>query len=239
MVKIISMGRRCVTDFFLEKYKLRNFSGPFSYLLVDFEVAINEINTNFKNYFKDIKKVENHNIKYLPHWRMTSTFYYNNYYLKLDIKKDIYSQTNMLIWNHHNILKEKETFKRRINRVLDFLKNDKCILFYIDKIYTKNNIDEYIKYLNNFIKNNFKFNHKILFIIPFDNNHYNNFNCKKYYNNDILYIYLIKVTKISDLEKQTKIQNITDTKTPLLDVDIHDKNINWNLLYQNIKHFFN
>lgn len=73
----------------LEKFKIRTFSGPFSYLFVDFETALKIINTEFKHYFSNITKVTNTNykIKYLPHWRMTSSFYINKTYSD-EIKKN-------------------------------------------------------------------------------------------------------------------------------------------------------
>lgn len=73
---IISIGRRCTTDQFLEKYKLKKFSTPFSSIFCDFETAIYFIYNNFKN-FLNIKKVVNHNYKQMNHWRLAPKFYYN------------------------------------------------------------------------------------------------------------------------------------------------------------------
>jgi hypothetical protein len=46
------------------------------------------------------------------------------------------------LWNHHNPIKEKETFERRITRFLEFLRNpDDCLLLYITKITNYNLIN--------------------------------------------------------------------------------------------------
>lgn len=236
MKNIITIGRRCTTDSFLEKYKIRKFSGPFSYLIIDFESALIEINNNFCNYLKKIKKINNKKILYLKHWRMSITdFYINENYLNLKLNNLIYNEKRVLLWNHHNPIKQNILFKRRINRVLNLLKNTKCVLFYIDKI-CEINIDTYILYINNIIKKYYNYNHKIIFILPITDDIYKNFDCKLYYSNDTIDIFLLKVTPINDLVKETKKQR--KKGTPLLDIDINDKNINWNLLYKNINHLF-
>lgn len=48
---------------------------------------------------------------------------------------------------------------------------------------------------------------------------------------------MLKTTPIIDLEIETKKQN--NKRTPLLDTDNNDKNINWNILIKNIKYEYN
>lgn len=167
---------------------------------------------------------------------MTKKYFINNYFSKSLINKNFYDYDKILLWNHHDMKKDKETFKRRIDRINIFLNNEKCILFYIDKIIDED-INEYIKNINYKIKKYYNYEHIILYIIPFTNKEYEKYNCKLFYENKILKIFLLKTTAIKDLENETLKQNKKDT--PLLDVDINDKNINWNLLYNNIKCYFN
>lgn len=68
-MRIITIGFRCTSDLILNKFNLRHFSGPFSSLICDFETSINLIKNNFKDYFKNIEKIDNYDgkIKYLNH----------------------------------------------------------------------------------------------------------------------------------------------------------------------------
>ena len=243
---IITLGYRCTTDSLLEKYNIRSFSGPFSYLIVDFKTALILINTNFKDYFKNIKKYENNElVMYLPHWRMTKLYYVNKTFSEdLDKYKYIYNANNILLWNHHTILNKntQNTFKRRQKRILELLEikkgvNSNTLLFYIDKIYEFSDIDQYISNILKIIKENYFYNKKIIYVIPFINDNYISFDTKLYFENEILKIFLIKTTKLSDLELETKIQNKEDT--PLLDTDIYDKNIKWYDLLVNINNLLN
>lgn len=233
---IISIGFRCTTDSILDKYNLRNFSGPFSYLLCDFETSLILINTEFQNYFTDIesKNNSNENVKYLPHWRMTHNYYVNNYFTECTEGKDIYNLSRCLIWNHHNTINNevRNTFKRRIDRVLTYLKNEECVLFHIGKIYDDNSINSFIESLISIINRYYTFNHKIVYVIPFTNEIYDQYDGELFYNNEILYIYLLKTTSLDNLQEETKQQN--KKGTPLLDCDHNDKNINWTKLIKNI-----
>ena len=132
-MKIITIGRRCTSDAILGKFKKRFFSGPFSNLLVDFETALVNINNKFEFYFNNIVKYNNSDfrIKYLPHYRMTKLFYINKLYTEEILNKNIYDLKRLLIWNHYNMFDKEiiKTFKRRINRINTYLKNEKCCLF--------------------------------------------------------------------------------------------------------------
>ena len=234
-MNIITIGKRCTTDSFLNKYKLRKFSGPFSYMIIDYESALINISNNFINYLNNIQYIDNsdYKIKYLNHWRMSKNFYINTQFFNLN-NNNIYEQDKIILWNHHNMYSEINTFKRRCNRIISLLNNSKCILFYIDKIYNNNNIDEYIINIINITNKYYKYKHKILYIIPFSHSKYNEYNCKLYYENNILIIYLLKSTNIEILKDETIKQKIIGT--PLLDTDIKNTQITWDLLYNNIKH---
>lgn len=65
-----------------------------------------------------------------------------------------------------------------------------------------------------------------MYIIPFDDKYENelkDFNCKMYYEDKKLIIYLFKVSSINKLEIQNKKQN--KSSTPLLTSEYQDKNI--------------
>ena len=192
---------------------------------------------NFDNYFKNIEKCDNNNykIKYLPHWRMGKDFYINKFYTDEITDENIYDLERFLIWNHHNMKSPAiiTTFKRRITRVINYLNTEECILFYIDKIYSKNNLEEYIEHkIISVLNKYYKYNHKIIYIIPFTNKLYNDFDTKLYSQKGNLFIYLLKTTEIKNLSLESKKQNKMDS--PLLDADHNDKNINWDKLFKNL-----
>ena len=51
---IFSIGYRCYSPDFLNKFKLRKMSSPFDYLFIDFETSLKIINNNFDDYLYDI-----------------------------------------------------------------------------------------------------------------------------------------------------------------------------------------
>lgn len=238
MINIITIGFRCTTDKILDLYNMRKFSGPFSSLLVDLETSLILLKTNFKDYFTDIKKIKhNGDIKYLSHWRMTKEFWVNTKFTECIQNKNIYDLSRYLIWNHHNMYKQDiiETFKRRINRIITLLNNDNCILLFIGKIYKDNNIDEFIHNSIEPIVEKHNLSNKLVYVLPFTNPKYNNYDTRLYYSRNKLNIYLLKTTPISKLVEETVKQNIK--VTPLLDTDHNDSNINWTGLIKNIKSF--
>lgn len=237
MVKIITIGHRCTTDAILSRYNMRHFSGPFSYLFVDFETSLQLINTNFENYFTNIKLVKHKgDIKYLNHWRMTKLFYVNTHFTEDIHNKNIYNLSRYLIWNHHDMFEKNiiETFKRRIDRIIGLLNNDNCVLFFIGKIYQGDNIDLFIhNNIKAIVKKHYNLKHKIVYVLPFTNSIYNKYDTELYFNENKLYIYLLKTTSISTLVLETTKQN--KKGTPLLDTDNNDTNIKWSMLLNNIK----
>ena len=48
---IFALGFKCNTDDFLSKFlKIRRYSSPFSYMVIDIKTALNFIDNNFLNY---------------------------------------------------------------------------------------------------------------------------------------------------------------------------------------------
>lgn len=235
---IISCGRRCTTNQFLNKYKLKSFSTPFSSIFCDFETAIFFINTKFKD-FLNVKFIENHNYKQMFHWRFAPKFYYNyNIIKKFEDKLNFNNLERLLIWTHFDPIKDKKLIERRCDRINNIIKNNensKILLFYIDKIRNYNDCEN-IK--NNIlcIINKYNIFENILYIIPCQDIIEE---CNLYFNNERLHIFLLKVTKINDLINETyKQKKYKLNKRPLLDADIEDINNNYNLLYKKIKSIY-
>jgi hypothetical protein len=51
---ILSIGRRCYSTDFLDRFKLRKMSSPFDYIFIDFETSLKIISNNFDDYLHDI-----------------------------------------------------------------------------------------------------------------------------------------------------------------------------------------
>jgi hypothetical protein len=60
ITNIYSIGYRCITDDFLVKLKIRNYSSPFSYMVIDYKTVFEFINNNFNNYL-DVYYIQNSN----------------------------------------------------------------------------------------------------------------------------------------------------------------------------------
>ena len=77
---IFSIGYRCYSTEFLNKFKLRKMSGPFDYLFIDFETSLKIINNNFDDYLYDI-------ISFNKNTKNIELFYKKN---TNKIKKNVY-----------------------------------------------------------------------------------------------------------------------------------------------------
>lgn len=230
-MNIVTIGNRCSTDSFLKKYGLRNYSGPFSFILTDLETSLYYIKNRFDK-FLDVIEIDNTDFKimHLPHWRMTNKFFvnkfiYENYILNFD--RDIYDLDRLLIWNHHNPIKDRETLTRRYERILDMIDNHKNLLFlYFSKIVSLDKIDNEVNKVIDLI-NKYNFKNRLCYVIFVEatNNKYDSVHYKSIDNVDFL---LCDTTPKDKLVYETKKQS--KVGTPLLDVDINDKNINWSKL---------
>lgn len=135
---IFAIGFRCNTDDFLSMVlKIRRYSSPFSYMVIDIKTALDFIDNNFLNYTnkdfilsgKNTNKFNNHNWSY-NHLHKCSIIT-NDYVDILDMDK-------VCIWNHHNLYDENiiNSLNRRSLHLLECLnkKSDTTLLFYIEKI---------------------------------------------------------------------------------------------------------
>lgn len=221
------IGYRCTTDSFMIKNNIRNYSGPFSYVVIDFQTAIKFINNNFHNYLDTIlfkknthkflfnKKKWNHNIFF-------NKEIYNNFIFNFDIDhKNISDYKKVCIWVHHNLNDDliKNTIQNRIikfNNTLNNL-NENTLLLFIDNIY-ENDIENYNYYLNNLNGFNNKTNIYFCILIPIYN--YNKEPYIDKYNNNITFI------------KYKSNYEINSN-------DIKSKNINWNKIGSIIHSIYN
>ena len=101
---IFSIGYRCNTDGFLIHFlKIRKYSSPFSYMIIDIKTALQFIDNKFENYI---------NLEYIEPGKDTYTFNRHNWWCS-HIHKcskitgdyvDILDMDTVCIWNHHNLL---------------------------------------------------------------------------------------------------------------------------------------
>ncbi len=153
---IFAIGYRCNTDEFLEKIlKIRKYSSPFSYMVIDIKTSLDFIKNNFENYT---------NKDFINPGKNTYKFNNNNWSCN-NIHKcsiitndnvDILDMEKVCIWNHHNLYDEGtvQKFNKRSLHLLDCLnkKPDTLLLFYIEKIQKYGEKDCYfdINILNKF-----------------------------------------------------------------------------------------
>jgi hypothetical protein len=153
---IFAIGFRCNTDEFLTQYlKIRKYSSPFSYMVIDIKTALNFIDNKFENYTnKDF--ITNGKNTYKFNKRNWSCNNIHKYSIITNDHVDILDMDKVCIWNHHNLYDENtiNSINRRSLHLLDCLskKPDTTLLFYIEKIqkygekdcyFDKNILDKY------------------------------------------------------------------------------------------------
>lgn len=185
---MFSAGYRCNSPETLNKFKLRPFSGPFDYLFIDIETTFKLIHGRMELFLKDIivynkRKQQKHNIKaiddlneknmcYMVHDYNNTTLQINTNFLDDDLSNDLYKWNKICIFLHHELhIKEQyDAIVRRVNRFNSIIEqhSDKTCLFYITKILTIPDIEEY---MNNMIqlKHQYSINSYITIIVCCDN----------------------------------------------------------------------
>jgi hypothetical protein len=120
---IFAIGFRFNTDSFLSDFlKIRKYSSPFSYMIIDIKTALKFIQNNFENYTnKDFIEPGNNTLTFNKQsWYCNNIHKYsiitNNYMDVLDIDK-------ICIWNHHNLYDENiiSSINRRSSHLLECL----------------------------------------------------------------------------------------------------------------------
>lgn len=135
---IFAIGFRCNTDRFIDKFlKIRRYSSPFSYMVIDIKTALNFIDNNFLNYTnKDFILPGKNTFKFNK--RNWSCKNIHRYSILTNDYVDILDMDKCCIWNHHNLYDKNtiDSLNRRSLHLLNCLnkKSDTTLLFYIEKI---------------------------------------------------------------------------------------------------------
>jgi len=153
---VFSLGFRCNSDEFLLNFlKIRKYSSPFSYMVIDINTALNFIANNFENYTnKDFIEPGKNTYTFNKHiWSCNNV--HKCSIIESDYQ-DILDMEKVCIWNHHYLYDENtvKSINRRSFHLLDCLKKfpDRTLLFYIEKIqnygekkcyFDKNILDNY------------------------------------------------------------------------------------------------
>jgi hypothetical protein len=208
---IFSIGFRCYSTDFLNKFKLRKFSGPFDYLFIDLETSFKIINDKFDNYLcdiilfnKNLKKIElfykknTIDIDKMAYNHNHDNLIFNQNYLYNKLNKNLYEWETICSFHHHNILDNNiyNSIKQRCERFNNILDkyNETTALFYITKIVNYINI---VDYMNKIIELKQKYCIKcfVIIIINCDNIEDDN-----YFNENNKCLFIIK--KVANYENQ-------------------------------------
>ena len=138
---IFTIGFRCnVDEFLIKNLNIRNYSSPFSYMLIDLETVIENIKNKFLNYvnINDIEQIKLPNdYKWYGDKLWGNEFFYNKKY-PINVNDCIYDLDRYCIWPHHdlhdnNVIKSINT---RCEHLLNTLENksSSLLLFYIEKL---------------------------------------------------------------------------------------------------------
>jgi hypothetical protein len=118
---VFSIGYRCNTDDFLKMLKIRNYSSPFSYMVIDFKTSIYFIINKFNN-FHNIYYINNKEDKYYKWYgnNWNHDLFFNKIFLQDKLIKNVNEWDRICVWNHHNLTDSNtiKSMKCRINRFL-------------------------------------------------------------------------------------------------------------------------
>lgn len=163
---IFSIGFRCNSDEFLSIFlKIRKYSSPFSYMVIDIKTVLNFIQNKFENYTNnDFIEPGKDTYKFNTHkWSCNNI---HKYSILTNDYVDILDMDTVCIWNHHNLydINVINSINRRSLHLLDCLskKPDTMLLFYIEKI-QKYEEKNYCYFDKNILNN---YNCNFLILIP-------------------------------------------------------------------------
>lgn len=171
---IFSIGYRCTSAKFLQKYNLRKISGPFDYMFIDIETCFQNINNNFDDYFNDIlhfnlksqinknlyqknklNNICNDLLNYSNIFYMSHNYNDKNIYINLNfmdnVINNLYDWNKICVYIHHDI-NDEEIYNNLIKRSMRFMdiynnKKSNVCLFHITKIMENITFEEYKKYI--------------------------------------------------------------------------------------------
>jgi hypothetical protein len=135
---IFAIGYRCNTDEFLINFlKIRKYSSPFSYMIIDIKTALQFIDHKFENYTnKDFIDPGKKTYKYNKlRWSCNNI---HKYSVLTNDYVDILDMDKVCLWNHHDLYDEDtvKRINRRSSHLLNCLseKPRTLLFFYIEKI---------------------------------------------------------------------------------------------------------
>ena len=211
---VLSCGYQCTTDHFLEKFKLRKQSSPFSYMIIDIKSANSVIDTNFESYLANVEYVNNVN-EFMWFNRYWDQRLFVNMTLTKDFRKNkrVNENESVCVWNHHDISDPNTciTLNRRCDRFKRLYPLDDTLVLYIHKI--KDNISD-VTELIEWCKT-LKYNICVLFPI------HNHGNC-------INEIFRSKNVLILSYKSSYRFNSN----------DIHDNTIDWNGIYKKLLTYY-
>jgi hypothetical protein len=119
--------------------KIRKYSSPFSYMVIDLDSVFYFINNNFTDYltkYTYIKIINIIGVKIYGDKIYIFIIYFYHDYIYLN------EWNRICVWNHHNIDVEKKSIRKRCERFIHILNNkhDSLLLVSIYKIKNYNNI---------------------------------------------------------------------------------------------------
>lgn len=133
---VFSIGYRCNTDDLLKMLKIREYSSPFSYMVINLETAMKFINNNFKD-FHDVELIDNMKLKYYK-WNgkiWNHKLFFNKNTIDDNKINEITKWNNICVWNHHDLENKKvlKSMRRRINKFNERYNSHTTLLVYTCK----------------------------------------------------------------------------------------------------------
>lgn len=145
ITSIFAIGYRCNTDQFMDQYlKVRKYSSPFSYMIIDIDTSLHFIKNKFAKY-TDLSSllhvpVDKHNYTFNKK-AVQLQLYINkrtNKHLLENTNVDILAYSNVCVWNYHDMAdpKVQESFYRRSKHLVKELNTtpQTMLLYYIEKL---------------------------------------------------------------------------------------------------------
>jgi len=166
---IFSIGYSCENDYFLKDINMRQYSSPFSYMIIDIETAIHFINTEFKGYLDVITPSR------IPPYKLDEKILTTNFFMNkafIDDKTIIEDWDRVCLWIHHDINSPDivAALNRRSKHLMTTIREhpESTLFTYLDK---PRDYLEHYKYFNLDLLREFtdKYKCQLLILIPFNN----------------------------------------------------------------------
>ncbi|WP_083717157.1 DUF1796 family putative cysteine peptidase [Mailhella massiliensis] len=194
----LSLGENCMPDMVIQRYGIKSYSTPFSFSRCNIFYSYQLFQTNFKNLINKEFLEKDNNCQFPQFYRNKKIF--NTPEDGLFEK----SCSNGFEFTHHNVVDKKndrESFIRKINRLIDLKNsNDAVVFFYHHRYLYNSKIDKIIEYSNELI-NCFKYKNKYIVILEqiiVDSNIKRNIFYKRFGNTIIFFFLTTKEWKGKD-----------------------------------------